>query len=126
MVAPIVAAFLGIIGLIIMWVVMGLSLYIASRMTGVSTTFGSAMITSLLAVIAFAVVVGILKLFLPSVIAVLIGFIAALFVIKSRERVGWLHALGIAVLSVIVFAIIVIVLALIFGVGLATAFGLFR
>ena len=126
MVAPIVVAFLGILGLITMWIFMGLSLYIASRMTGVSTTFGSAMITSLLAVIAFAVVAGILKLFLPSVIAVLIGFIAALFVIKSRERVGWLHALGIAVLSAIVFVIIVLVLAVIFGIGLATAFGLFR
>ena len=126
MVIAVADVFLVIIGLVVMWIFMGLSLYIASRMTGVSTTFGSAMITSLLAVIAYAIVAGVLKLFLPSVIAVLIGFIAALFVIKSRERVGWLHALGIAVLSVIVFAIIVIVLALIFGVGLATAFGLFR
>lgn len=126
MLIPAAHALLVIIGLVVMWIFMGLSLYIASRMTGVSTTFSSAMITGLLAVIAYAIVAGILRLFLPPVIAVLIGFIAALFVIKSRERVGWLHALGIAVLSAIVFAIIVIVLALIFGVGLATAFSLFH
>lgn len=116
-----------LIGFIIYWIILGLSIYLASRLTGVRTTFGSAMITGILAVIAFVIISGVLSfLHIPFGIPQILGIIGALFVIKSRERVGWLHALGIAILAFIIFVVVVIVLGIILGVGLFTAFSIFH
>ncbi|MCG2872203.1 MAG: hypothetical protein L7H12_00320 [Sulfolobales archaeon] len=114
-------AVLGILGFIVLWVLISLSLYIASRLTGVRTSFGSAMVTSLLAAIAFFLVDMIFSLIGLHAIGVLLGIIAVLFVIKSRERIGWLHALGISVLTIIILVIILAVLGVLFGLGLFAA-----
>jgi hypothetical protein len=114
-------AVLGVLGFIALWVLISLSLYIASRLTGVRTSFGSAMVTSLLAAIAFFLVDTIFSLIGLHPIGVLLGIIAILFVIKSRERIGWLHALGISVLTIIILVIILAVLGVLFGLSLFTA-----
>jgi small-conductance mechanosensitive channel len=114
-------AVLGILGFIVLWVLISLSLYFASRLTGVRTSFGSAMVTSLLAAIAFFLVDTIFSLVGLHAIGVLLGIIAVLFVIKSRERIGWLHALGISVLTIIILVIILAVLGVLFGLGLFAA-----
>ena len=95
-------AVVGILGFVVLWVLISLSLYFASRLTGVRTSFGSAMVTSLLAAIAFFLVDMIFSLIGLHAVGVLLGIIAVLFVIKSRERIGWLHALGISVLTIII------------------------
>jgi len=117
-------AVLGILGFIVLWVLISLSLYFASRLTGVRTSFGSAMVTSLLAAIAFFLVDMIFSLIGLHAIGVLLGIIAVLFVIKSRERIGWLHALGISVLTIIILVIILAVLGVLFGLSLFAALGL--
>jgi hypothetical protein len=99
----------GIIGLIILWVLISLSLYFTSRLTGVRTSFGSAMVTSLLAGLAFFIVYMFSILIGLQVIGVLLGIIAVVFVIKNRERIGWLHALGISVLTIIILVIVLVV-----------------
>ena len=114
-------AVLSILSFIVLWVLISLSLYIASRLTGVRTSFGSAMVTSLLAAIAFFLVDMIFSLIGLHAIGVLLGIIAVLFVIKSRERIGWLHALGISVLTIIILVIILAVLGVLFGLGLFAA-----
>ena len=114
-------AVLGILSFIVLWVLISLSLYFASRLTGVSTSFGSAMVTSLLAAIAFFLVDMIFSLIGLHAIGVLIGIIAVVFVIKSRERIGWLHALGISVLTIIILVIILVVLGVLSGLGLFAA-----
>jgi hypothetical protein len=103
-------AVLGIIGLIVLWVLISLSLYFTSRLTGVRTSFGSAMVTSLLAGLAFFVVYMFSILVGLHAIGVLLGIIAVVFVIKNRERIGWLHALGISVLTIIILVIILVVM----------------
>jgi len=100
----------GIIGLIVIWVLISLSLYFTSRLTGVRTSFGSAMVTTLLAGLAFFLVDTIFSLIGLHAIGVLLGIIAVLFVIKSRERIGWLHALGISVLTIIILVIVLVVM----------------
>ena len=100
----------GIIGLIVLWVLISLSLYFTSRLTGVRTSFGSAMVTTLLAGLAFFLVDTIFSLIGLHAIGVLLGIIAVLFVIKSRERIGWLHALGISVLTIIILVIVLVVM----------------
>jgi len=114
-------AVVGILGFVVLWVLISLSLYFASRLTGVRTSFGSAMVTSLLAAIAFFLVDMIFSLIGLHAIGVLLGIIAVLFVIKSRERIGWLHALGISVLTIIILVIILVVLGVLFGLSLFTA-----
>lgn len=114
-------AVLGILGFIVLWVLISLSLYFASRLTGVRTSFGSAMVTSLLAAIAFFLVDMIFSLIGLHAIGVLLGIIAILFVIKSRERIGWLHALGIGVLTIIILIIVLVVLGALLGLGLFAA-----
>ena len=114
-------AVIGALGFIFLWVLISLSLYFASRLTGVRTSFGSAMITSLLAAIAFFLVDMIFSLIGLHAIGVLLGIIAVLFVIKSRERIGWLHALGISVLTIIILVIILVVLGALLGLGLFAA-----
>ena len=114
-------AVLSILGFIVLWVLISLSLYFASRLTGVRTSFGSAMVTSLLAAIAFFLVDMIFSLIGLHAIGVLLGIIAVLFVIKSRERIGWLHALGISVLTIIILVIILAVLGVLLGLGLFAA-----
>ncbi|MCG2907719.1 MAG: hypothetical protein L7H12_02090 [Sulfolobales archaeon] len=114
-------AVLSILSFIVLWVLISLSLYFASRLTGVRTSFGSAMVTSLLAAIAFFLVDMIFSLIGLHAIGVLLGIIAVLFVIKSRERIGWLHALGISVLTIIILVIILAVLGVLFGLGLFAA-----
>jgi len=114
-------AVLSILGFIVLWVLISLSLYFASRLTGVRTSFGSAMVTSLLAAIAFFLVDMIFSLIGLHAIGVLLGIIAVLFVIKSRERIGWLHALGISVLTIIILVIVLVVLGVLFGLGLFAA-----
>jgi len=114
-------AALGILSFIVLWVLISLSLYFASRLTGVRTSFGSAMVTSLLAAIAFFLVDMIFSLIGLHAIGVLLGIIAVLFVIKSRERIGWLHALGISVLTIIILIIISVVVGVLLGLGLFTA-----
>jgi len=116
-----VDAVLSILSFIVLWVLISLSLYIASRLTGVRTSFGSATVTSLLAAIAFFLVDMIFSLVGLHAIGVLLGIIAVLFVIKSRERIGWLHALGISVLTIIILVIVLVVLGVLFGLGLFAA-----
>jgi hypothetical protein len=68
------------------------------------------MVTSLLAGLAFFVVYMFSLLIGLQVIGVLLGIIAVIFVIKSRERIGWLHALGISVLTIIILVIVLVVM----------------
>ena len=114
-------AVLSILSFIVLWVLISLSLYLASRLTGVRTSFGSTMVTSLLAAIAFFLVDMIFSLVGLHAIGVLLGIIAVVFVIKSRERIGWLHALGISVLTIIILVIILAVLGVLSGLGLFAA-----
>jgi hypothetical protein len=113
---------LGIVFLFIGWLTISVSLFIASRMAGVKVSFGSAMITSLLATIAFIVVMSIFSLIGLHALGVLLGIFAVLFVIKAREKVGWLHALGIGVLTVVVFIVLAIIVGILFGVSLLALF----
>ena len=117
-------AVLSVLGFLVLWVLISLSLYFASRLTGVRTSFGSAMVTSLLAAIAFFLLDIIFSLIGLHAIGVILGIIAVIFVIKSRERIGWLHALGISVLTIIILIVILIVLGFLLGLSLFAALSL--
>lgn len=113
-----------IIVLLILWVIISIPVYIAGKMVaGHNATLGRAMGATIVGPIIFAIVL-ILGEFifgagtLVTLIALILAFLAWLWVYKEMFRTGWLGALGIAILSVIVTIIIVVILAVI---GLAVA-----
>jgi len=109
-----------IVVLIVLWILVSIPVYIAAKaVTGGRASFGQAMLATLLGPIVFALVRYIAILFLgflsigsASLLALVLAFIAWLWVYKSSFHTGWLQALGIALLAIVVF----IVLSLIIGI----------
>jgi hypothetical protein len=112
-----------IIGLIILWIIVSIPVYLAGKVvTGGRSTFGEAMLATLFGPIVYAVTLFVVDFFLgaiiggaASLIALILAFIAWVWVFKASFRTGWLGGLGIAILSVIVFWILSIILGFLFG-----------
>lgn len=92
-------------------------------MTSGEASFGAAMVATLFGPIVYAIVLFVGDFFLGALIgssayilALVLAFIAWLAVYKSAFGTGWLSALGIAVLAIIVFFILSIILGALFGI----------
>lgn len=112
-----------IIGLIILWIIVSIPAYLAGKVvTSGRSTFGEAMLATLFGPIVYAVTLFVVDYFLgaiiggsASVIALILAFIAWVWVFKASFKTGWLGGLGIAIISVIVFWILSIILGWLFG-----------
>jgi hypothetical protein len=111
-----------IIGLIILWIIVSIPAYMAGKVvTAGRSTFGEAMVATLFGPIVYAVtlfVVGsVLGLIIGStafLFALILAFIAWIWVYKASFRTGWLAGLAIAILTVIVFAILNLIVGSLF------------
>lgn len=114
-----------IIGLIILWVIVSIPVYIAGKaLTGGKSTIGDAMLATLFGPIVYIIVLAIVSFFLGTVIggtALIFAYILALigwiWVFKASFGVGWLRGLGIAILAIIMFVVINAILAALFGIA---------
>jgi hypothetical protein len=113
-----------IIGLIILWIIVSIPAYLAGKVvTSGRSTFGEAMLATLFGPIVYAVTLIVLDYFLGAiigggvayVIALILAFVAWVWVFKASFKTGWLGGLGIAILTVIVFWILSIILGFLFG-----------
>jgi hypothetical protein len=112
-----------IVGLIILWVVVSIPVWLAGKaLTGGKGTFGEAMLATLFGPIVYAVTLILVDFFLGSligsaayIIALILAFIAWIWVYKASFKTGWLRGIAIAILAVIFFAVISIVLGALFG-----------
>jgi hypothetical protein len=113
-----VALIIAIIVLLIGWVIISIPLWLAAKvLTGGEATMGAAMLGMLLGGIVFVIVYAltflVTNIFTSSTTAVLVAsivsFLAFLGLYKVLFNVGWLRALGIAILAVI-FAVIILFL----------------
>jgi hypothetical protein len=112
-----------IIGLIILWIVVSIPVWIASKaVTDGKGTFGEAMLATLFGPIVYAVTLILVDFFLGAligssayIIALILAFVAWIWVYKASFKTGWLGGIGIAILAVIIFAVISIVLGALFG-----------
>ena len=119
-----------IIGLIILWIVVSIPVYLASKaVTGGKSTFGEAMLATLFGPIVYIATLIIVNYFLGAllgasayIIALILAFIAWIWVYKASFKTGWLGGIGIAILAVIIFAVISIILGAIFGLVVPTPF----
>jgi hypothetical protein len=103
-----------LVGFLIGLIIIGGVIYIAGRIVvGERARFGSAVTVAFLGV----VLGGLVGIVVP-VIGWLVALVVWIYLIKRFFRSGWLAALGIGLLAVIIWAVIWIALAAIVGIGL--------
>ena len=121
---------LTIIGLVILWIVVSIPVWLAGKaVTGGKATFGEAMIATLFGPIVYAVTLILADFFLGAligsmayIIALILAFVAWIWVYKASFKTGWLGGVAIAILAVIIFAVISIVMGAIFGLVVPAPF----
>jgi hypothetical protein len=119
-----------IAGLIIIWVLVSIPVYIAGKIvTGGASSLGDAMIATLFGPIVYALTVFLVDFFLGGLIgsssnlwALVFAFIAWLWVFKASFKTGWLRALAIAILAVLVFTAISLLFGALLNVVVPTLF----
>ncbi len=119
-----------IIGLVILWIVISIPAWLAGKaITGGKSTFGDAMVATLVGPIVYAIVLIAVDFFLGAligsgafIIALILAFIAWIWVYKSSFGTGWLGGLGIAILAVVVFAVMSVILGALFGLVVPASF----
>lgn len=112
-----------IIGLIVLWVIVSIPVWIAAKLLTLGRAkFTRAMLVTAVGPIIYAIVffisatlltVAIGDLTLPVIIAFIVAFVAWIWVFKKGFDTGWLRALGIAFLAVIVFGVIGVLISLV-------------
>lgn len=105
-----------IIGLIVLWIVITIPVWIAAKVLTLGRAkFTRAMLVTAVGPVVYAIVffisVAVLRVALgdsalPAVIGFFVAFAAWIGVFKKGFDTGWLRALGIAILAIIVFAVI--------------------
>lgn len=112
-----------IIGLIALWIIVTIPVWIAAKIL----TLGKAKFTRAMLVTAAGPIVYAIVFFLsaailtvafgdtaiPAIIAFIIAFIAWIGVFKKGFDTGWIRALAIAILAIIVFAVIGVIITLV-------------
>jgi hypothetical protein len=119
-----------IIGLIILWIIASIPVYIAAKaLTGGRASFGAAMGATLGGVFVYGLVLIVVGFFLTALAvpgagiwALILAFLAWLAVYRSAFHTGWLGALGIAIVAVIVFFVLNAILGALFGISFPDMF----
>jgi hypothetical protein len=111
-----------IIGLVVLWITVSIPVWIAAKILTVGRVkFTRAMLVTALGPIIYSVVFFISATLLtaivgdptvPTIIGFIVAFIAWIGVFKKGFDTGWLRALGIAILAIIVFLVIGLIISL--------------
>ena len=110
-----------IIGLLVVWIIVSIPVWIAAKiLTAGRVKFTRAMLVTALGPIVYAIVFFLSAVLLaavvqdptvPVIIGFILAFIAWIGVFKKGFGTGWLRALGIAILAIIVFAVIGLIIS---------------
>jgi hypothetical protein len=119
-----------VLGLIILWVIVSIPVYIAGKIvTAGESTLSDAMIATLFGPIVYAITLFLVDLFLGPVVgsgsyvaALVLAFIAWVWVFKSSFKTTWLGALAIAILAILVFAALSIIFGALLGIVVPAPF----
>ena len=118
------------VGLIILWVIVSIPVYIAGKIvTAGESTLGDAMVATIFGPIVYAITLFAVSFLLSSLIgstayiwALILAFIAWVWVFKASFNTGWLSALVIAILAIFVFAVLSILFGALLGVMVPAPF----
>ena len=119
-----------IVGLVILWIIVSIPVYLAGKVvTAGKSTLGDAMTATLFGPIVYAVTLFLVGFFLGPLIgsgafvaALILAFIAWVWVYKASFNTGWLGALAIAILAVLVFAAISVLFAFLLSIAIPAPF----
>ena len=110
-----------IIGLLVLWIIVSIPVWIAAKiLTRGRVKFSRAMLVTALGPIIYAIVFFLFAALLtaivgdstvPIITGFIVAFIAWIGVFKKGFDIGWLRALGIAILAIIVFAVIGLIIS---------------
>jgi hypothetical protein len=110
-----------IIGLLVLWIIVSVPVWIAAKiLTRGRVKFSRAMLVTALGPIIYAIVFFLFAALLtaivgdstvPIIAGFIVAFIAWIGVFKKGFDTGWLRALGIAILAIIVFAVIGLIIS---------------
>jgi hypothetical protein len=111
-----------IIGLFVLWIIVSIPVWVAAKvLTMGRVSFSRSMLVTALGPIVSAIVFFLFAALLtaivgdstlPVIIGLIVAFIAWIGVFKRGFHTGWLRALGIAILAIIVFAVIGFIISL--------------
>jgi hypothetical protein len=115
-----------IIGLLVLWIIVSIPVWVAAKILAMRrVSFSRAMLVTALGPIVSAAVFFIFAALLtaivgdptlPVIIGLIVAFVAWIGVFKRGFHTGWLRALGIAMLAVIVFGVIGLIISLLMQV----------
>ena len=119
-----------LVGLVILWIIVSIPVYIAGKLvTAGRASFGDAMVATLFGPIVYVITLFAVNFFLGTLIgsgayilALILAFIAWVGVFKFSFRTGWLRALAIALLAILVFALISVLFGTFLGVMVPAPF----
>jgi hypothetical protein len=110
-----------IIGLLVLWIIVSIPVWIAAKiLTRGRVKFNRAMLVTALGPVIYAIVFFLFAALLtaivgdstvPIITGFIVAFIAWIGVFKKGFDTGWLRALGIAILAIIVFAVIGLIIS---------------
>jgi hypothetical protein len=112
-----------VIGLLLLWIIVSIPVWAAAKILTLGRVkFSRAMLVTAVGPIIYAIVFFISATVLsaalgdptlPLIIGFIIAFIAWIGVFKKGFDTGWLRALGIAILAIVIFAVIGVVISLV-------------
>jgi len=117
------------IGLLIIWIIVTIPVYVAARFVVKDASFRDAMVATIFGPIVYVLTLfAVDYLFGPSIgtqgytVALILALVAWISVFKASFRTGWLRGLVIALLAILVFAFLSVLFGLFLGVMLQPPF----
>ena len=119
-----------VVGLIILWVIVSIPVYLAGKIvTSGESTLSDAMIATLFGPIVYAVTLFVVDYLLGNIIgsgayvgALVLAFLGWVWVFKASFKTTWLGALAIAILAILVFAVMSIIFGTLLGIVVQAPF----
>ena len=119
-----------VVGLIILWIIVSIPVYLAGKVVaGGKATFGEAMLATLLGPIVYALTLVVVDFLLGPlirssayIVAIVLAFIAWIWVFKYSFKTSWFAGLAIAILAVIIFFVLSIIMGALFGLVIPSHF----
>ena len=117
------------VGLIIIWIIVSIPVYIAAKLVMPEASFQDTLVATIFGPIMYVIILFGADYFIGAVVgsqgyilALVLAFVAWVFVFKVSFRTGWLRALVIALMAILVFAFVIFLFGIFLGVMLQPPF----
>ena len=117
------------IGLVIIWIIVSIPVYIAAKAVMPGASFQDSMVATIFGPIIYVVTLFSIDYLLGTsigsqgyTVALILAFVAWVYVFKVSFRTGWLRGLATALLAILVFAFVSVLFGVFLGVMVQAPF----